>query len=313
MKRESIVSDSIDKVRKGKNQGIQGIRGIGKTFVLKEVEKKLSMSGKYLPIYIPFAPFLDNKKEIFWSIISKIRVVTDSQAETRLKLAKKLEEKGYIALPDVLKLQRQSEYYESIPRLLSSTQMDLDLKPVLILDDIHLGPSSFLTEFSPIVCSSLLPLNETNIETVSMEGLSISEIRKAFEEHTGAADQVGAKKLKDLTGGIPSYVQAILPRLSDWVKRKGLSLDSVIVRKVWEDEMNGGILSLMAKSYFRSYVSLFGKETAQILTKIANGKKVRKSEHVNKLQQIGLLEAKDLIDKVLEAWLRNIQSKKEEV
>lgn len=307
--RQKTIREIVKKVREGERQEIQGIRGIGKTHLLKEVERQLSLTRNYLPVRATFTPFLDNRANVFWSLVSAIAEKIGVKVKTPSHLAERLRSEACIELPDALIRDYSCRYHEWVFTLLSSIETDLGVIPLLMIDDFHYGKENAFVELAkyPVIFTSIFPIQEGDINRISIETLSVNEIYEVLQERAGEVEHDGAKTLKELTGGIPSYLHAMLPKLSDWVKRRKLSLDKVIVRRVWEEEIKGGILSLMARAYIQTYLTFFGKEAIMDLMNLGAEKKVISSPNFEIFRKIGLVKENSIVDNVLEEWLRRVQ------
>lgn len=269
--------------------------------MLQDIEEKLSLTGKYSPIRVTITPLSKSKNTILRNIISRIKEETNIPAKNLSKLSEKLEKRGYMQLSKRITEKQEYNTDTWISRLLSSIKKSFDTIPVLMIDDIHYMEISLPDVQYPVLSTSVLPIPD--IKSITLKTLSIDKIHLIIKDYVGKADWSGSKTLKELTGGVPSYIYAILPRFSDWVKRKSLSLDESIVRKVWEEELRGGILSLIARSYLLSYLSLFDESIITCFSSVAKGDKIGSCTHT-KLRQIGLIKEGTLIDKTLTAWLK---------
>lgn len=307
--REEIVKNIIETIRHRKDQEIQGIRGIGKTHLLKELREKLAFTGKFIPILLQLKPFFRIEKYVYCTVLSKVKEETDTKADVRSDLSRNLKKKGFIALPKAVKSNQNSTYSERLPKLLSALERDLGKIPVLLIDDVHYMQNNALFEREemnnyPKIMTSVLPLNKEL--SLSMNTLTSSEIFTFLEKHFQNVEKSGAKMLKKLLGGIPSYLNVTIPILSDWTRRREMSLDGVLVKKVWRDEINDGVLSLIVKAYLQSYSSLLGEKAIECLFKVARGEQPE-TPHFRKLQQVRLINENSIVDKVLETWIQKRQ------
>ena len=235
-----------------------GMRGVGKTAFLKLLSTKLETSQKYLPIFLETLPSYD----VFDTFRKRIRQIA-LICLPKSKLAGMLNDRsGELREEDLAILVREVE-------------KSLGKKIVVIIDDVHECKRKEVRNFITFCIKNGLKVITASVASffarsvkIVLKPLSKEAVRKMILDFLGYnLEQETISKIYSLTGGIPSYLLIMLQKLGVWSLKHRTRINSGIVEKIFSTEISGGLIRNLVKDYLRSYVSIFGPKTIELLVK----------------------------------------------
>jgi len=282
-----------------------GMRGVGKTAFLKLLSTKLETSQKYLPIFLETLPSYD----VFDTFRKRIRQIA-LICLPKSKLAGMLNDRsGELREEDLAILVREVE-------------KSLGKKIVVIIDDVHECKRKEVRNFITfcirnglkVITASLKGFFARSVKIV-LKPLSKEAVRKMILDFLGYnLEQETISKIYSLTGGIPSYLLIMLQKLGVWSLKHRTRINSGIVEKIFSTEISGGLIRNLVKDYLRSYVSIFGPKTIELLVKEPTEIGIDKTSQplLKKLKRLGLIDMENqkivIVEPVLRKYIETIRA-----
>ncbi len=244
--RETILSAIIKALSREKCLVITGMRGVGKSFFLEFLASRLKLSKKYLPILI------DNIMGISLSIQLRITL-------HRLLISIENGDQNRETLSIQHTIEKIRKKTGLIPVILIDDADDADEKEIQdILRKIHQTKAKIVLVGVFPVCKCkhfiLNPLDREAFHKLLRDKLS------------NMITDDGINRLYERLGGIPLYLEVLLPRITEMTKYKKMPLERSIVDDIINESVTHGALRSVLKNHLRSYVSLFGDYLVKLLT-----------------------------------------------
>ncbi|MEX2690176.1 MAG: hypothetical protein Q6351_007615 [Candidatus Njordarchaeum guaymaensis] len=271
---------------------LRGFHGIGKSYILARIVRYLQLSSKYLPITVrilPGAPSFRNRV---------LRSIMEALSEL-LKINKTiflLHYKRHLKERNLTELLYSIEKKDFVT-LLEYINSEFQIRPVFILDDFHellFNPDdlSFIEKVinecrCRLVYSTMIPRGFSN-KSFLIKNMNEDEIKNMLSNFRIALESSGISELKRETGGIPAYINALIPKII-LIGRRKISIDSSIIRNLIKDALANDLLANMCWNFLRSYQLLFGRRFLSELYDIITRRRDRGSPLLNSLSEIGLI------------------------
>ncbi len=275
---------------------INGLKGIGKTFLIQKLMTSAKNTDKFIPILINSSFGLNSLiylKESLKNLLILNEINLDNGIETldlRTLLSNIVDETGKNIILII------DDLHDYKPKLIRSILSLLDVKNIRIL----------YTSIKPLFANSF---------RITLEPFSKDIVYEIINRSLrGNITKTAMLSIYKWSGGIPLYLEAILLLLNKWLLFNRVKLDDFIVENLIRSSLNDGVLRALITNNIRDYLRIYGHAFLGIIKTLLSKRDIsglerkRTFKHLITIGLIGICDDEICIrDPLIRAYIENMR------